>query len=147
MSRDESTDDLRPYQPHPDGLTKPFWDGAAEGRLMLSRCPQCRRWQHPPLDLCRFCAVPLCVEQAPMSGTIYSFTVTHHDAIPLYAPPFVVAVVEVGDGDDPPRIVVRLVDCRPEDVRVGAAVSLETRNLPGGSFKVPVGLLATPRSA
>jgi uncharacterized OB-fold protein len=133
--------DLSAYQPHPDGLTEPFWVGAGQGRLVLSRCPQCRRWQHPPLDLCRFCAVHLVPELAPMHGTIYSYTVTYHDSIPLYRPPFAVAVVEIGDEGEPPRIVARVADSDPGELSVGAPVRIETRPLPGGPYAVPVAVL------
>ena len=133
--------DLSAYQPLLDGLTEPFWAGASDGRLVLSRCPRCRRWQHPPLDLCRFCAVRLVPESAPMRGTVYSYTITYHDSIPLYTPPFAVAVVDIGDDEEPPRIVARIVDCDLEHVCVGASVRIETRPLPGGSFAVPVAVL------
>jgi uncharacterized OB-fold protein len=123
---------LRPFQPVPDGLTEPFWRGAAEGRLLLSRCPRCRRWQHPPLAACRVCGVALQPETAPMAGVIYSYTTMYHSSVPLYDPPYVVAVVEVG-AIDGPRIVVR--------VDVGAPVTIEMRDLPGGTYKVPVAVL------
>jgi len=87
------------------------------------------------------CAEQLVPERAPAFGRIYSYTTTYHPAIPLYEPPYVVAVVEIGHADEPPRIVVRLVDCQPGEVKVGAKVLIETRPLPGGPFSVPVALL------
>jgi uncharacterized OB-fold protein len=131
---------LRAFQPVPDGLTEPFWRGAAEGRLVLSRCPRCRRWQHPPLTACRVCGVTLHPEVAPMAGVIYSYTTMYHSSVPLYDPPYVVAVVEVG-AIEGPRIVVRVVDCDPDQVDVGAPVTIEMRDLPGGTYKVPVAVL------
>jgi len=131
---------LRAFQPVPDGLTEPFWLGAAEGRLLLSRCPRCRRWQHPPLAACRFDGTALQPEEAPMEGVIYSYTTMYHRSVPLYDTPFVVAVVEVG-AIGGPRIVVRVVDCEPDQVAVGAHVAIEIRDLPGGTFKVPVAVL------
>jgi uncharacterized OB-fold protein len=81
-----------------------------------------------------------------MYGSIYSFTTTYHHSIPLYSAPFVVAVVDIG-GSGGPRIVVRVVDVDPEVVRVGDAVLIETRPLPGGSFNVPVAVLNVSHTA
>ena len=129
------------FQPRPSTLTAPFWDAAGQGRLALSRCPQCRQWQHPPLECCRYCATPLAPEAAPMHGLIYSSTLTYHPAVPLYDPPYAVAVVEVG-GSGGPRVVLRVVDSDYAAAVPGAAVRIEVRDLPGGDFTVPVAIVS-----
>ncbi len=133
---------LAAFQPHPDPLTMPFWLGAADGRLVLSRCPDCRRWQHPPLEACRWCGTELGFEDAPMHGVVYSSSVMRHAAIPLYEPPYTVAVVEVGE-EGGPRIVARVVDSDEDSVGPGRFVRIETRPLPGGDYFVPVAIDAS----
>jgi 3-oxo-4,17-pregnadiene-20-carboxyl-CoA hydratase alpha subunit len=39
----------------PDELTKPFWDAANEGRLVIQNCKACNRLQHPPAPTCDQC--------------------------------------------------------------------------------------------
>ncbi|WP_214104118.1 Zn-ribbon domain-containing OB-fold protein [Acrocarpospora catenulata] len=133
--------DLSAFQPVPDALTGPFWDGARGGRLILARCPRCRAWQHPPLEMCRACAVPLQPEAAPLWGVVYSGTVMRHPAVPLYPTPYTVVIVEVG-GVGGPRIVTRVVGT-DGDVAPGTRVDIAMRPLPGGDFMVPVALVST----
>lgn len=132
--------DLSSYQPHPSVLSGAFWDGASRDELMITRCPACREWQHPPLEKCRLCATLLDAEPAPLQGSIYSSTVTHYDALPLYPTPFIVAVVTIGQPDGP-RVVVRVVDSDAEAAVPGAPVRIEFRRLPGGPHHVPVAVV------
>ena len=39
----------------PDELTKPFWEAANEGRLVIQNCKACNRLQHPPAPACSQC--------------------------------------------------------------------------------------------
>lgn len=125
---------MAPFQPKATELTMPFWAGAAEGRLLIARCVACREWQHPPLESCRLCGSELRPEDAPLHGVVYSSTMTHHPATPLYPVPYQVAVVEVG-GAGGPRIVVRVTD--DDLVEPGTPVRIEMHDLPGGAYKVP----------
>ena len=136
------TIDLSPFQPVPDNLTRPFWDATAEGQLLLTRCSKCLGWQFPPLERCRACDVLLDWVEAPRWGSIYSYTVTHYPAVPMFETPYVVALVELA-GAGGPRLVTRLIATDPLDVRVGAEVDLELADFPGGSFRVPVARLRT----
>ena len=36
----------------PDELSKPFWDAANEGRLVIQNCKACSRLRHPPAPTC-----------------------------------------------------------------------------------------------
>lgn len=132
---------LASYQPQPLSVTAAYWGGTPRGELMLTRCPACREWQHPPLEKCRHCATVLVAEPAPLTGYIYSSTVMHHGSVPLYPTPYVVAVVAVG-GPDGPRVVMRVVDSDTEVAVPGAPVRIEFRQLPGGDHHVPVAVVS-----
>ena len=41
--------------PVSDELSKTFWDGVNEKRLMLQHCVACDRLQYPPKPACQFC--------------------------------------------------------------------------------------------
>jgi uncharacterized OB-fold protein len=55
-------------------------------------------------------------------GSVYSFVVAHHPAIPPFAYPNLIALVELEEGT---RLVSNLVGVAPEDVRIGMPVTLE----------------------
>lgn len=99
-----------------------FFEGAAGGRLLVRRCTSCGRDQHPPAPMCPACG-GLAWEARPVAGTgtVHTFTVTHHPTFPGFESPFVVAVVDLDDG---PRMVTNLVDVDPGDVRIGMPVEV-----------------------
>ena len=67
---------VREPQPGPDD--QPFWDAAAEGRLVLPRCRACGTYVWYPRTFCPDCRT-FGVDWVPATGrgTIYSFTVSH----------------------------------------------------------------------
>ncbi len=52
----------------PDELSKPFWDAANEGRLVIQNCKACDRLQHPPAPACSQCGSRDNLEWKEMSG-------------------------------------------------------------------------------
>ncbi|MDD9370481.1 MAG: OB-fold domain-containing protein [Acidimicrobiales bacterium] len=101
--------------------TTPYWTGGAHGDLLVERCRSCDRWQHPPTGACGSCGGA--VEPQPVSGrgTVFTFTVNHQQYHPEVPPPYVLAVVELAEQTDL-RLPTDIVDCDPDDVRIGAAV-------------------------
>lgn len=93
---------LKP-QPRVTQLTKPFWEGANERRLMLQRCaqPGCGKAVFYPRVCCPFCKGPeLNWFQASGKGTITSHTTVrriHHDGFTAEAP-YVFAAVALQEG-------------------------------------------------
>jgi len=82
-----------------DPTLAPFWQGAAEGRLMIQRCPSCGAHQFPPRPFCLACDAdaPGWVA-ASAQGRVYSLTTSH---LPPH-PGQVVALVELTEG---PRLL------------------------------------------
>ncbi len=66
---------------------------------------------------------------------MFTFTVNHQPYHPEVPPPYVIAVVELSEQPDL-RVVTNLVDCDPDDVRIGTAV--EVRFEQHGEVFVPV---------
>ena len=101
-------------------LTRPFWDAAAEGRLLLPRCNACGRYFFRPEVACTHCfATDWQWVQASGRGTLYSYTVVHRAPAPGFVTPFVLAVVELVEG---PVMLSNLVGCSETDVRIGMAL-------------------------
>ncbi len=63
----------------PDELTKPFWDAATNGKLVIQNCTACNRLQNPPLPRCGGCGSGDNLEWKEMSGrgTIYNYCVVY----------------------------------------------------------------------
>ena len=117
--------------PEPDADSRPFWDGVAAAVLRIQRCLQCRRHVFYPRALCPYCMGSLEWVDAVGTGTIHSYTVVHRAPAEEYRAEVPYAVVLV-DLDEGVRMMSRLVDCDPSEVRIGAAVEVQFRELGGG---------------
>lgn len=108
--------------PRPNSLTQPFWDATKEYRLIVQRCTTCGTYVWTPQVACRECLTET-LEWADVSGrgTVYTYVVIHHAAIPAFKAPYTIAVVELEEG---PRIFTDLVDVAPEDVRIDMPVEV-----------------------
>ena len=123
--------------------TRPFWTGGATGSLLIERCGTCRRWQHPPTGTCTECGGSAGPEPVSGAGTVFTFTVNHQQFHPEVPPPYVIAVVELSEQEGL-RLPTNLVDCDPDEVRIGAAVRVRFEQ--HGEVFVPVFVLEDERS-
>jgi uncharacterized OB-fold protein len=113
--------------PIPDALTRPYWDGAASGRLVLQRCDRCDRFWHFPVPLCPTChqSDRLGWREVSGEGVIYSYVVIHHTRMPAFAEklPYVVVCVELIEQEGL-RLFANLLEFGPNEVRVGTEVEV-----------------------
>jgi uncharacterized OB-fold protein len=113
-------------------LTRPYWENANAGRLVIQACGTCGRGWHPPLPACPHChGTDLGWQQVSGAGTVYSRTVVRHATHAALADqiPYVIAIVELAEG---PRLVTGITGCAPEEVRVGMAVRVCFRQVADG---------------
>jgi uncharacterized OB-fold protein len=109
-----------PTLPSITPLTRPFWDAAAQGRLLLPRCKACTRHFFRPEVACTHCfSTDWAWADASGRGTLYSYTVLHRPPAPGFPVPLVLAVVELDEG---PCLFTNLVGVAPEDIRIGMAL-------------------------
>ena len=104
--------------------SRPFWDGARDGRLMLMACNACSTVYHYPRPVCPSCwSENVAWRSASGKGVVYTFSTVHVNDLPPFAGqvPYVAAMVDLEEGV---RISTRLVDCAPEEVRIGMAVEV-----------------------
>jgi uncharacterized OB-fold protein len=96
-----------------------FWSALAEGALLVSVCGACgHRWL-PPLATCPRCASrEVTAAPSAASGALYSWTVIHLAADPVYAAetPYTVGLLQLDDGV---RLYGRVVDVDHDDLRDG----------------------------
>lgn len=126
-----------PPQPHPDFDSAPFWAATAEARLELCRCDACDIWHQPPLEHCRECGGETGFAPVSGAGTLRSFIVVRHAAVPGYLDdlPYVVGLVDL-DEQAGLRLPTRLLDADLETLEIGQRVSAEIVPLAGGDFYV-----------
>ena len=104
--------------------TEFFWTSGADGRLRIQRCSDCGRFVHPPGPVCRWCLSPN-VAPAEVSGRgeVFTFTVNAQPWSERLTEPYVIAIVELVE-EPGLRVLTNLVDCRPDDVRIGMPVEV-----------------------
>jgi len=123
---------LKPPMGHDNGW---WWEKvAADDCLPIQRCKECGKLRHPPRPMCDACgSQDWDVLQASGKGRIHTFTVIHHPQFPGYEYPIVAIIVDLEEGE---RMASTLVECRPEDCRIGMPVELVIHQDEDG-FKIP----------
>ncbi|MFE1798456.1 Zn-ribbon domain-containing OB-fold protein [Streptomyces sp. NPDC059517] len=113
--------------PEIDAFTRPYWDAAADGRLLLRRCGACGRAHHYPREFCPHCwSEAVTWERATGRATLYTWSVVHRNDLPPFGSrtPYVAAVVDLEEG---PRMMTEVVECAEGDLRVGMALEVAFR--------------------
>jgi uncharacterized OB-fold protein len=91
---------LKPI-PEPSAMSRPYWDAAAQGRLILQSCAECGRVRHYPQLLCSHCYSDAVIwKDASGRGTVHSWTVAHHAFHPAFAAdlPYTLVTVDLEEG-------------------------------------------------
>ncbi|MCA4135386.1 Zn-ribbon domain-containing OB-fold protein [Arthrobacter sp. M4] len=116
---------------HPVAVSwdKPFWESAAQGRLVAQQCRDCGRLQHYPRPACIDC-LSQSRDWIRLSGrgTVWSFSIVRQVADPAFAGevPFALVDVELEEGL---RITSRLDDT---SVEIGDRVQVTMRAIATG---------------
>ena len=88
-------------KPQVTELSRPYWEAAAEGRLVLQTCAACGKVRHYPRLLCDDCYSDAVV-WAPASnrGKVHSWTVAHYAYHPAFAAelPYTLVTVDLDEG-------------------------------------------------
>ena len=108
--------------PVADEASKPFFDGANEGKLMLVKCSQCGTHRLPGRERCLDCwSTESEWAQASGKGKLYTYGIMHQKYHPAFAEetPYNYALVELDEG---PRLVTNIVDCEPDDLKTDMPV-------------------------
>jgi len=112
--------------PEPNPETKPFWDAAAEGKLLIKRCRACGEAHYYPRALCPHCfSAETAWQEAKGEGTIYSYSVVRRGA-PV---PYAIAYVTLAEGV---TMMTNIVDCDLDRIRIGQRVRVVFKPSAGG---------------
>jgi len=120
--------------PETDAFTRPYWEAAAAGRLLLRRCRAegCGAAHHYPREFCPRCwSEDVVWERASGRATLYTWSVVHRNDLPPFGErvPYVAAVVELAEG---PRMMTQIVDCPAAGLRIGMALRVAFRDIGPG---------------
>jgi uncharacterized OB-fold protein len=110
--------------PTPTRESQPYWDGLRERRLMLQHCATCGKVRHYPRPVCPHCfSMESEWREAPLGGTVHSWTVCHHPFNFFFkqTAPYVVALVDMDAGV---RVNAQLRGIAEGDLKIGAKVQL-----------------------
>ena len=108
-------------------VTQPFWEAAANGKLVMQRCGDCRSWVWCPRPACVECGSEK-LAWTPLSGRgqVFAFTVIREvvgRALRGFAGdiPYVTAWIDLDEG---PRICSNVIGCAIEQVKIGMPVEV-----------------------
>ena len=113
-----------------DAFTRPYWDAAAEGHLLIRRCGACGQAHHYPREFCPYCwSEDVTWERASGRATLYTWSVIHRNDLPPFGArvPYTAAVVEMG--------MTEVVGCGESELRIGMELVVGFR---GGGVAVAV---------
>jgi hypothetical protein len=91
----------------------------------VQRCGACGGYVFIPQPVCTHCqSGELEWVRSSGRGTLYSYTTVHRPQRPEFAVPYTVAIVELEEGF---FMLTNLVDCPPEQMRIGMPVEVSFR--------------------
>jgi uncharacterized protein len=107
--------------PTPDADDQYFWDGVAEGKLLLQRCAGCGMLRQPPSPMCPECnSLEWNTQEASGRGKVYSWVASQHPT----ADDLTSRIVVLLDLEEGVRFVSNLVEIGLADIRFGLDVEL-----------------------
>ncbi|MGK5549336.1 Zn-ribbon domain-containing OB-fold protein [Streptomyces sp. URMC 127] len=119
--------------PETDAFTRPYWEAAGRGRLLLRRCRAagCGRAHHYPREFCPRCwSEDVVWEAASGRAVLYTWSVVHVNDLPPFSGrlPYTAAVVDLAEG---PRMMTEIVGCEEGALRIGMPLAVSFRKLEG----------------
>ncbi len=127
--------DMTKPMPEVQPWSAKFWEGTKDGKLLIQVCESCKGKIFYPRKHCPECwSEKLGWMEASGKGTVYSFTTAYSNVEPRFADelPYTIAYVDLDEGI---RMMTRIVECKPEDIKIGMKV--EVVFSPRGDFYFP----------
>ena len=106
---------------------QPYFDAAAQGKLMLKKCNDCGKVHHYPRALCPFCfSSKVEWTQAKGTGEIYTYSVTRRGG-PV---PYCIAYVTLDEGV---KMMTNIVDTDLDTIKIGQKVKVVFKKSENGT--------------
>ena len=117
-------------------VSKVFWDGAKDHKLLFQCCESCGNNIFYPKKMCPSCfSSALKWVEASGKGTIYSHTTCFSNVAPGFEKdaPYVVAVVDLEEGV---RVLTNIIACNPDDLKCDMPVEVVFESI-NGEIELP----------
>jgi uncharacterized protein len=104
--------------------SKPFWEGTKAHKLLIQECKECGQKIFYPRKFCPECwSADLTWSEASGRAKIFSCSTTLAGVEERFEAdlPFVLALVDLEEGI---RMMTNIVNCNPEEVRIGMDVEV-----------------------
>jgi len=111
-----------------------FWEATKKGELLIHQCKSCGTKMFPPRLYCTSC-----MSQDPEwvkvsgKGKIHTYSVAYEyppaRVASFLSVPYVVALIDLEEGV---RMMTNIVDCEPEDVKIGLNVEVKFEDIGEG---------------
>jgi len=112
-----------------------FWEGTKQGKLLIQCCNDCQSKIFYPRKFCPECwSANLSWMEASGRAKIYTFSTAYANVEPKFVDelPYTIAYVDLDEGV---RMMTRIVDCKPEDIKFDMEVEVVFRER--GDFCLP----------
>jgi hypothetical protein len=109
--------------------TRPFWDAASDGKLLIRSCNGCSRAHAYPRTFCPYCwSEDVVWVEACGRATLYTWSVVYRNDLPPFGDqvPYAAAVVDLAEG---PRMMTQVVDVPFEELAVDLPLVVTFRSL------------------
>ena len=104
-----------------------FWDGTKAGELRIQQCNACGATRFPPGPACQSCpAYDRGYVVASGEGTVFSYVVHRHPAVPGKELPIVIALIDLDEGV---RMVGEVVDVPDDEIAIGTQLRVDFREV------------------
>jgi uncharacterized OB-fold protein len=116
--------DMKKPVPETQPWSEKFWEGAKEGKLLLQVCKNCNSKIFYPRKYCPECwSGNLDWIEASGKAKIFTFSTAYSMVEPKFMDelPYTIAYVDLEEGI---RMMTRIVECKPEDIRFGMEVEV-----------------------
>ena len=111
--------------PEANPETRPFWEAAAAGHLLIGKCKTCGKPHYYPRAICPLCGSDATESiQASGRGAVYSYSVMRR--VPV---PYALAYVTLDEGV---TMMTNIVDCDLDSIRIGQRVRVVFKPTDGG---------------
>jgi hypothetical protein len=114
------------------GIQAQYQQALDQGRFLIQRCSDCARAVHYPREVCPHCgADQLGWEEAKGTGTVYAVTTVRRKADA--GGDLNVSLIDLDEG---PRLMSRVANLQPDQVRIGQRVKARVQITDGKSLLV-----------
>lgn len=104
-------------------LSRPYWEAAADGRLVAPRCKSCDRYFFAPEVACKHCfSTDWTYVEVSGRGSLYSYTTVYRAPEIGMAVPYVLGVIDLEEGFS---MFAHVVECAPACLICGLPLEVD----------------------